>query len=316
MNRTDHFLEELYKGTLEGEFESRTEMKRKLSSLLGEFPENQLVVKKEKQSTEVFTRYSKERYVIQSTDNLKVPVDVLRPSGKISGSVLAIHGHGSGNRELTDKDYKGLHNHFAVQLAELGLTVYVPQLIGFGDRRLTKDIEEGNLNSCYSLAVHLLMTGKTLAGLRVFEMKRVLDFIKKEESGKVGVMGFSGGGWIAALLAILDKRLEAVVLSGFAGTFHGSILASNHCIDNYIPGLLRLGELPDLLKLIAPRPLFIESGRKDSTFPAAEAEKAYASLKEAYNSRKAAGRLTLDLFEGEHEVSGRRSLNWLKTRLT
>ncbi|WP_173917208.1 dienelactone hydrolase family protein [Halobacillus sp. Marseille-Q1614] len=322
-NNTDDYLEGLYSEAVGQRKGSREDMKRSLASLLGKFEETSLQVRKAERETETYVDYKRERHYLNTTAGLEMPIYVFTPKEKTGGSVLAIHGHGYGSRELAglSKEGKlcsldnGLHKHFAVSLVRRGLTVYVPEMIGFGERRLQKDKEKENVNSCYRLAVHLLMNSKTLAGLRVFEMKGALDIIRQEERGKIGVMGFSGGGWIAALLAVLDSRIDAAVLSGFAGTFKGSILASDHCLDNYIPGLLQVGELPEILELIAPRPLFIETGREDTTFPSVEAEKAYHILKGIYGDAGASDCLAIDVFEGGHKVSGRKSLDWLKEML-
>ncbi len=58
-----------------------------------------------------------------------------------------------------------------------------------------------------------------------------------------------------------------------ANTFKDSVMAMPHCIDNFVPGLLDIAELPDILGLIAPRPLLIESGTKDPIFPIVAAKK-------------------------------------------
>ena len=84
---------------------------------------------------------------------------------------------------------------------------------------------------------------------------------------KIGCMGISGGGLVAAFTSILDERIKATVISGYTSTFKGSIMDRRHCLDNYIPGILEYTEMPDLIGLIAPRALFIEAGTADHLFP-------------------------------------------------
>lgn len=79
-------------------------------------------------------------------------------------------------------------------------------------------------------------------------------------------MGISGGGLVAAFASALDERIKAAVVSGYVNTFEASIMAIRHCIDNYVPGLLQDAEMPDIVGLIAPRPLLIESGRTTGFF--------------------------------------------------
>ena len=43
--------------------------------------------------------------------------------------------------------------------------------------------------------------------------------------------------------------------------------AINHNFSAYVPGLLRSGELGDILALVAPRPFFVAVGNADRIFP-------------------------------------------------
>jgi hypothetical protein len=79
--------------------------------------------------------------------------------------------------------------------------------------------------------------------------------------------------------------------------------------------VLRLAEQPDLLGLIAPRPLFLESGERDPIFPRAGFDQAVRQVTDAYDAAGAADRLGHDLHPGGHEVSGRHSFDWLARTL-
>ncbi len=77
------------------------------------------------------------------------------------------------------------------------MKVIAPELIGFGDRMLSRDKQNDMPCSCELMAVQLLMSGRTLAGLRIFETMRVLDLIdtySDAQKDSTGIMGFSGGG--------------------------------------------------------------------------------------------------------------------------
>lgn len=84
-----------------------------------------------------------------------------------------------------------------------------------------------------------------------------------------------------------------------------------HCIDNYLPGVLEYSELPGLLELLAPRPLFIESGQQDPIFPIETVEVAIQYLRQVYAEAGAAEKLGVHLFEGVHEVNGSQAYPWL-----
>jgi len=280
--------------------------------------------------------YVRERVEIGTVTGLRMPVYVLIPkessrtwelpgnsSGKLPG-MLALHGHGYGSREVagfapdgTMSVKKGGHNRFALELARQGHIVAAPEMIGFGDRRLLRDTVPGKeRSSCNSLTGQLLMHGMSLAGLRVYEAIRTLDYLSmraEADPGAIGCMGFSGGGLLAAYAAAIDERIKAAVLCGFTSTYKGSILSINHCIDNYIPGVLDYAELPDWIGLIAPRPLFVESGENDPIFPAGSVREAVEILRNIYRDEGAEHRLQSDIFPGAHEVSGRNVYPWLRS---
>ncbi|WP_080840773.1 alpha/beta hydrolase family protein [Cohnella massiliensis] len=270
--------------------------------------------------------YVRERVEITTFDGLRMPLYVLLPEGagnRRGPAVLAIHGHGYGSREICGlepdgsprRGDPGLHKDFAVTLARQGFVVAAPELLGFGDRRFSRDAAEGPAkSSCYAMSVHLLMTGHTLAGYRVYETMRALDYLcgRSEVDGdRIGAMGISGGGLVAAFASALDERIRRTVVSGYANTFRGSILDRDHCLDNYVPGILQEAEMPELIGLIAPRALLIESGDEDRVFPAASAREAYAKLREIYEAAGAPDRLEADFFAGGHEIGGAKAFGWL-----
>ncbi|PWV97325.1 alpha/beta hydrolase family protein [Paenibacillus cellulosilyticus] len=274
--------------------------------------------------------YIRERVELSAVSGLAFGAYVLIPegaSGRLPG-VVAVHGHGYGSRQICgmtadgqwDTTSAGGHSHFAVQLVKRGMIVIAPDVIGFGERRLESDIanDPNAPNSCYRMATKLLMLGKTLTGLRVTEIFGALDYFMTRpdvDPARIGIAGFSGGSVIGYTAAALDQRIGAALLIGYPNTFKDSIWDIRHCICNYTPGLLSEAELPELLGLIAPRPLFLESGSNDPIFPAEGFERAAAELRRLYGEANAEDRLAYDLFEGGHEVSGRQSFDWLKQQL-
>ncbi len=95
-------------------------------------------------------------------------------------------------------------------------------------------------------------------------------------------MGISGGGTITFTTAALDERVKAAVVSGAFCTYRDSIFSRSHCIDNYIPGILRWFETADLTGLIAPRYLFVEAGSQDNIFPRPGVEEALQNARKVY----------------------------------
>ncbi|UUZ79774.1 acetylxylan esterase [Paenibacillus sp. P26] len=275
----------------------------------------------------------RERVEISTLGGLRMPVYIMKPKAMIPGeqrpAVLLWHGHGYGSRSMVGLQEDGSpkpetgkrSDNIALELARRGLIVMAPEIAGFGDRKLERDIarEPGISNSCYNLSVSLFMTGKTTAGLRAYEAIRATDYLatlEEVDPDRIGNMGYSGGGTVASLSAALDPRIKASVVGIYPNTYRDSILSVRHCLCNYIPGILLHAEMPDLLGLIAPRPLFIEAGLNDRIFPVAGTREAIQVLQQIYGEMGVSERLGHHLYEGGHEISGERSFDWLAEHLS
>jgi dienelactone hydrolase len=267
--------------------------------------------------------YIRQRIQIQTYSRLHMPVFVLIPKERNERleAVIACHGHGYGSRDIVgltpDGEKKagdpGYQKNFAVELVNRGYLTVAPELFGFGDRKLTQDAQIAN--SCMRLSTFLLAMGQTMAGYRVFETLRCVDYLLTREdvdAERIGCMGISGGGLVCSFAAAIDDRISATVVSGFVNTFQASILSIHHCIDNYVPGLSLIAEMPDLLSLIAPRPFLIEAGTRDPIFPIHAALEAYEKIRNVYDLLGASEQLELDVFEGDHEISGQVAYNWFR----
>lgn len=331
----DNYLKSLYKETTIHHTKVyneqwKNDLKSKFYQLLGDYPFTKGNLNARELEKVDMGTYYRTRVEIHTHPLLKMPVYLLMPKGKEGTkypAVLALHGHGYGSKEAVGLspdgsmlNEKGYHNQFAIELVHKGFIVVVPELIGFGDRKLQKDLGVGAVtdNSCYMIASRLLLNGKTLAGLRVKECRRVMDYIESLDEvdlSRIGCMGISGGGLVASFLSVFDERVQAIVVSGYANTFEGSIMARRHCLDNYVPGILQYAEMPDLIGLIAPRPLFIEAGMEDHLFPIEKTLEAIDTITNIYRSFKAENLFTYHLFNGGHEVNGEKSFDWLAKKL-
>ncbi|TCK98070.1 alpha/beta hydrolase family protein [Natranaerovirga hydrolytica] len=331
------YIENLYKSihikyqfnaTTQGEWQSwHNDLRSQLKKLLGDFPKvNEDFQAVELESKE-FDTYIRKKVEITTFKNLRVPAYILTPQNKPSNApaILTCVGHGHGYKEAIgllpseESNQPSLHKNFAIQLVNKGFIVMVPEVLGFGDRRLEEDMDKSsNENSCYRLATQLLMTGKTLAGHRVYEAIRFIDYLIEHEnvnSDRIGCMGFSGGGLVAGLTAALDDRIKATVISCYNNTFKDSIMAMRHCLDNYIPNILNYCEMSDIISLIAPRHLFIESGIHDDIFPVEGSKASIKNIQKAYDVLGLRNHLQVHLFDGKHEICGIQAYPWLEKRI-
>ncbi|UFT98746.1 alpha/beta hydrolase family protein [Radiobacillus kanasensis] len=308
-----------------------TEEKRRvqLQKLLGDFNPyrnphmDKSLVLEEKVELDGYTR---ERFTFEPVQHLRIIFYVLTPSNnqRTYPSVIALAGHGEGVKEIVGLDSTGNEieekdlndHHFAVQLVRRGIKVFAPELIGIGERMLPVDQGLRN-NSCLSIASKLQLLGLTITGLRVEEIRRLIDVMHAfadVENSRIGMMGYSGGGVVASYTVALDTRVRGTAILSCANTFFHSLLAINHCIDNYNPHLLDFGEFYDVLSLIAPRPLFITSGMKDTIFPKTGFLEVVTKLEQLY-AEIGSTTFAHDLFTGGHEVNGRIVFDWMKEQL-
>lgn len=268
--------------------------------------------------------YTRERIQMQSEPGLTMPAYLLLPEGADANTptAVALAGHGFGVADIVGITADGkeqgpemnYHAKFAIMLAKKGFAVIAPELLGFGELRLERDIDPENPggNSCDAISRLLLMVGRTTAGARVHQAMRCVDALKELGFHRDPVaMGISGGGLVCSYFTALDERVKACCVSGFANTYRGCILAMRHCIDNYQPGLLRAAEMSDVLSSIAPRPMLWEAGEKDPIFPKPHVLEAQGIVERVYASHGAQADFQLDLFDGGHEISGRVAYDFL-----
>ena len=161
-------------------------------------------------------------------------------------------------------------------------------------------------------------SGETMIGWRVYDVMRTIDWIetrKELDAERVGCMGISGGGTITTFAAALEPRIKAALMSGYLNTFRDSVISISHCIDNYVPGILNWCEMYDVAGLIAPRPLFSESGEKDDIFPVEASRASFERVKKVYEMLGKADLAELETFPDEHNFWGKKGLPFLAKHL-
>lgn len=254
---------------------------------------------------------------------LLVPDKIEKPAP----AVLCLPGHGRGVDDLvgiaedgTDRDHNDGYQHdFAVQCVRRGYVTLALEMIGFGHRRDPAARKAGpSTSSCQTASGAALMLGETMVGWRVWDAMRALDLLAASDGEAVplralgvevdpkrlAVMGISGGGTVGLYLAALDRRVKAAVLSCSFCTFKDSIYSISHCIDNFVPGVLRDFEVADIAGLIAPRFLIAENGTDDAIFPEAGVKAALRETQRIYAAQGAEKNIAHTFFNGGHLFHG------------
>jgi len=300
-----------------------------VASLLGGFSRPRGDLEPQVLATAEKDGYTQQKIEIISEPGVRLPLYVLTPqTGQAPyPTVIALNGHGSGVQEVIGEpqteqiaEHMCRCNHdYGRQLAQQGFLVFAPEQRGFGERRELEDVAQApGQSSCRQASMNAMLLGRTMVGMRVWDVMRVIDYVRQTGLAKADTLacvGLSGGGTVTTFATAMDPRITTAVISGYFCTWQWSIMAMRHCEDNYIPGIVQHAEMADIGALIAPRPLLIESGIHDGGFPIAAAREAYAHLETIYAAAQVSESLWLDEFDGGHEFSGAKAFDFFNAYL-
>lgn len=304
-------------------------LRSKLTELVGGFPMARSPLRPTVLETRAFSGYRREKIVFDSQPGVSVLAYLLLPekARQPAAVMICVPGHGRGVDDIVGIDERGgdrtdkagYQHDFAIQVAEAGMAAIAIEPMGFGCRRDSINARLGlSRKACDPVAGGALLVGHTMIGWRVWDVMRTIDYIATRselDANRVGCMGISGGGTVTVFATALDPRIRAALVSGYLNTFRDSIGSLAHCIDNYVPGILNWAEMHDLAGLIAPRPLFVESGEQDNIFPIRASIESFNEVRTIYDVYGARDRVEQEVFPGEHSFWGKRGLPFLSRHL-
>lgn len=200
---------------------------------------------------------------------------------------------------------------FGPALARRGVTVLAHDAVGFEDRRpgapgtdpRPSDADEYFKAMCYRLVRGRPLMCTVLADAAAAHS--VLAALGHVDETRVGALGHSMGGATVLLHAALDQRIAFAVSSGAACTYRER-MARGTGIDcaGAIPGLLQLGDLDDIVPLIAPRPLLLCSAEEDEY--SHDSPRIFEMAARAYRDAGAPQALRHDRAHGGHALTQER----------
>ena len=304
-------------------------LRAKLTELVGGFPVQRAALRPQTLEMRDFPAYRREKFVFESGPGLFVLGYLLTPRAAAPPhpAVICLPGHGRGvddivgidaqGRDRTDKP--GYQHDFAIKVVEHGMAAVAIEPLGFGCRRDPVTRKKGaEATACQPSAGAALLLGQTMIGWRVYDVMRTIDWIETRKdlaARRVGCMGISGGGTITTFASALEPRIRAAMISGYVNTFRDCIMSLSHCIDNYVPGILNWAEMYDVAGLLAPRPLFVESGMKDDIFPIEASKASFVRVQKVYEVFGAAPLVKQEVFNDVHSFYGVQGLPFLAKHL-
>ncbi|MFD5317416.1 dienelactone hydrolase family protein [Streptomyces sp. NPDC127098] len=215
---------------------------------------------------------------------------------------------------LRDTYYGG--RAWANALARRGFVVLVHDVFMWGSRRFELDLEsdearrevaawsasadvawrEPSLPERYdvvardhehTVAKYCTLLGTSVAGTVLREDGAALRYLTSRpdvDAGRVGCVGFSGGGARAVLLRAVHDEVAATVvvgmMSGFAEMLDRHV--APHSWMLFPPGLGRVADWPEVAACRAPDPLQVQYLRGDALFSAEGMRTAHRRLRELY----------------------------------
>jgi hypothetical protein len=294
----------------------RERVRARLWDLLGSDPELVPLDVEGRDAVDV-GQYIRHSLIFDSETTMSVPAFLLVPHTRTrpGPAVLAIHGHGPGKSEvcgLDDEESRAAiaqdHGDYGHRLAEAGYVVLAPDLRLFGER--ADWVLEGRYHCDLNL-VHAYAAGFNPLAQNLWDLRRALDVLAGHplvDPARLGVVGFSYGATCALFLAAIDDRVRAAVVSCYLSEWKESHrIPGNLCGSQVLAGMLASLDHVGLGALVAPRGLLAENGTGDLIFPEAGARRVVESLRVVYDALGASpDAVEHDVFEGEHEWSGRR----------
>lgn len=281
-------------------------LRRKVLRLLGDWPRQRVALRVRRLWRREHPLGVIEKIVFTSEPHADVPAFVCLSAnvGPPYPFMICLQGHTTGmhvsigverdDNRIPMKEVPGDRD-FGLGCMRRGIAALCLEQRSFGERReqCQKSVSS---HGCHDATLQALMLGKTLLGERVFDVDRALDYLMTRsdvDRNRIGVMGNSGGGTVSLFAAALLPRLAFAMPSCYFCTFRDSIMSLYHCADNYVPGLLKVAEMPDIMGLFAPKPLVLVAGREDPIFPFHGVRRAYRHLKAIYRAAGAPERCHL-----------------------
>src|SRR6266498_3332962 len=147
-----------------------------------------------------------------------------------------------------------VESQFARLLAENGFQVLIPVIISRNFLSPGQEQQQTYREWIYRQAFHM---GRHIIGYEVQKVMSAIDWFKQsaDKDLKIGVAGYCEGGLIAFYSAAVDKRIDAVLVSGY---FNSRQKVWDEPIYRNVWGLLTEFGDAEITTLIAPRPIVIE----------------------------------------------------------
>ncbi len=152
------------------------------------------------------------------------------------------------------------------QFVKRGFVVLAIDMRGCGETRPAQNPDEDLATyryfGQYDNAMRAFLVGKTLVGMRAEDISRGIDLLAaRSEVDGTRIYGFGVGAGALTLLheAVLDDRIKELALDGMLVSYESIVTHRIHrnIYESLVPGVLKVYDLPDLVAVMAPRPVWL-----------------------------------------------------------
>jgi dienelactone hydrolase len=224
--------------------------------------------------------------------------------------VIAVHGIGSSPERIFIED-GGAYHAYGRELLKAGFAVLAPMNLYTVPHR----------NYIERLC---RMYDTTLPGIELVRLQHLLDVILEDEridAERIGMWGVSLGGMATMFWMPLEARIKAGVVSAWFNKRLNKMILPNDLYRSFIVvneehaffrGWLTEFADHDVVSLICPRPLLVQSGKKDRIGHWPEIVEEFEEAKVHYEKLKIGEQIEIDVFEGGHEPRIESGIPFLK----
>ena len=130
--------------------------------------------------------------------------------------------------------------------------------------------------------------------------------MQEVDSERIAAMGLSMGAFRTWQLAALSEKVSCGAAICWMATVKGLMVPGNNrtggqsAFTMLHPGLSRYLDYPDVASIACPKPMLFYNGKKDTLFPVASVNDAYAKMQEIWKSQNASDKLETRLWDVAH----------------
>jgi dienelactone hydrolase len=306
----------------------REDIRQRTIDVMGKFPARAASLRARVLSEEDTPGYVRRKVSYRSADGDRIPAWLLIPKrgSKPWPAVLALHQTEAIGKDSAVAIGGAPHVRYGHELVERGFVVLAPDSITAGERVLPGS--KPYITEVFDRAhPEWSALGKMCSDhRRGIDYLETLDFV---DARRIGVIGHSLGGYNSFFLAAFDDRIRATVSSCGLSTFARTSRPLAWARESWFVHLPRLraylhaGIVPfdmhEVMALVAPRPLFNYSARRDEIFPDIDAiEAAGAQVRDVYRMLGADSNFVFRVGDGPHNFPApvrEEAYRWLAERL-